>query len=78
MPTCAACQTPLFVDIGASSEEEEEEEAHGIVNGASGPSAHTIPDDVHLRACGHHFHWSLPPLICPTGRLLTLHLGIAL
>lgn len=48
---CSSCNDPLVVVVDASDDEDDEQ----MTIGKKAPK--TLPDDVHLHACGHHFHW---------------------
>lgn len=50
---CAVCNDPLVVTI----EPWNDENGDTATNSISLDGKQTLPDDVHLQACGHHLHW---------------------
>ena len=50
---CTACGDELTVTIEPQSDEDQD-----LPNGTGALATQTLPDDVHLLACGHHYHWS--------------------
>ena len=66
MATCASCNDPLVHEIHDYDDSSDEDLPMGdsSASASAGASAnanaaepHTVPDDVELKACGHHFHW---------------------
>ncbi|KAK3064818.1 hypothetical protein LTS18_003628 [Coniosporium uncinatum] len=55
MAVCVSCQKPLVVELQDSDSDEDVE--MGESSSSAGVSSNTLPDDVHLNACGCHFHW---------------------
>ena len=51
--SCAECHEPLTIAV-----QPEDEEDAATIPSDSTTEVTTVPDDVCLNACSHHFHWS--------------------
>ena len=51
---CASCNDPLVIVLDDS---EDDDVSDVMSSGKATKQEETVPDDVHLKACGHHFHW---------------------
>ncbi|KAK1825764.1 hypothetical protein QBC39DRAFT_400609, partial [Podospora conica] len=49
--SCLTCSSPLTLSLAPDSSSESSS------GGPSNPTVDTVPDDLHLTTCSHHFHW---------------------
>ncbi|KAK8153401.1 hypothetical protein BKA80DRAFT_284766 [Phyllosticta citrichinensis] len=57
MNACAACHDPLVVEIDPQGDDVDVPAAASSSSAAAAAAPQTVPDDIHLVACGCHYHW---------------------